>query len=236
MNVYWSVLILHDEVSPFITYEEPKTAAESLDSIDTSSLRPGENFKYCPAFRKQTSNTFKLAFPFDYHLQFEGQNIKTNMYDQRFFDAMISIRSPEMRMLSLNLHYIFVAEDSLEMMTAPSYMSDNDFANKTMVVPGQFDIGKWVRPLDCAFMMKKDINEVNINRGDEYLTVKFLTDEKVNLKKFFVSPKMANLIKQNVESKTYKKKMQPLQYYYGLYQRAKMHKVIMKEIKANLME
>jgi hypothetical protein len=236
MNVYWSVIILHDEISPFLTYEEPKTIAESLNAIDTSTLKPGDNFKYCPAFRKQSSNTFKLSFPFDYRLSFENNNIKTDMYDQRFFDAMVSIRSPEMRMLSLNLHYLFVAEESLEMATYPSYMSDNDFAVKTILIPGQFDIGRWVRPLDCAFMMRKGFDEVNINRGDEYLTIKFLTDEKINLKKFFVSPILANLIKQNVESRTYKKKAQPLQYYYNLYQRAKMHKLIMKEIKNNLMD
>lgn len=236
MNVYWSVIILHDEISPFITYEQPKPAAESINSIDTQSLNAWQNFKYCPAFKKQINNTFKLTFPFDYHFQFEDRNIKTNLYDQKFFDAMVVIRSLEMRMLSLNLHYIFVSEESLEMMTAPSYMSDNEFANKTIVIPGQFDIGKWVRPLDCAFMMKKGFDTLNVNRGDEYLTVKFLTDEKVNLKKFFVSPTMANLVKQNVESRTYKKKAQTLQYYYSLYQQAKMHKLIMKEIKANLMD
>jgi hypothetical protein len=160
----------------------------------------------------------------------------SDMHDQLFFDEMVSIRSPQLKMYSFNLAYIFIAEEDLEMMTGGCEFSDNDFVNKTMITTGQYNIGKWARPLECAFMLKKDVSELKINRGDEYLTVNFLTDEKVNLVKFHTSDKLAAIIKANVSTRNYLPKgFGSLQYYYDLYQQSRIKKVIMKEIKSNLM-
>jgi hypothetical protein len=237
MNVYWSVLPVDESITPLVLYDDPRPIQETINKIDLGkSPVMANNFKQCPAVGRLTHNTYSLRFPFDYKLILDNLYLRSPMYNQQFFDTVMLIRSPEARMFSMNLHYIFVAEESLEMSITPSIMSDNDFVNKTMVIPGQFDIGRWVRPLDCAFIIKNEYNDITINKDDEFLNVKFLTDKKVTLKKFLATDLFKNLADQNVSSKSFKKKTKGLQYYYNLYQRSRLHNIMMREIKNNLID
>lgn len=239
MNVYWSVLVTqeHEPAVPMIKFLEPKSESSLLPKINVKDNLPGTNFYPCPAFKQQIQNSFRLQFPFDYNLLFSNGNISSNMHDQTFFNTVLNIRSMPDKLLSFNLFYLFIAEESLNIDVTGCYFSDNDFVNKTMIVPGQFDIAKWVRPIDCAFIVKNNVDKIDIKTGDDFLNVKFLTDEKVTLKKFFPTKKLETLISHNVTARHYKSKMvEPLKYYYDLYRNAKMHKYIIKEVKDNLME
>ena len=64
----------------------------------------------------------------------------------------------ESALFSWPTDYIFFTDTkSLEMEVYPAFMESNDFVNKANLIPGVFDIGKWYRPLDCAFHLKKGI-------------------------------------------------------------------------------
>ena len=227
----------NDHSLPLVKFLEPVETSTLIMNIPLEGLNKASNFKYCPALKNQIRNSYTLRFPFDYHLEIKDNNIFSNMYDQQFFDQVVNIRSLEHKLLGLRIFYLFISEDSLEMEVTGSYLGDNDFVNKTIVIPGQFNIGKWTRNLELSFLLKNNINEIKINKGDPYLNVKFLTDEHVNLKKFYPTDQLLKIIKQNLNVPKYKIKLvEPLQYYYDLYKQSKMHNAVIREIKNNLLD
>ena len=235
MIVYWS--IYPDPKLPLINYEEPEELATLVNNFDYTTENIRRNFKYCPAVKDMIKNVYRLKFPFDYNITFTDTDIVSSVYDQEFFNKMVLIRSVEKKHLSFNLTYLFVCEESLEIESSSCYFSDNEFVNKTMLVPGKFNIGKWIRPLDCAFFMKNGFDSLNVKRGDDYSYVKFNTNEKVELKKFYCTDTLLNLVSSNLKSRDYKSKLiEKLSFYYRMYEKAKIHSLVIKEIKNNLME
>lgn len=245
MNVYWSVnfdINVFDPLSkynivPFVEYEEPESvySKEQKNKLINAG-NPAVDYKVCPAFQNQTKNLYCLKFPFTYDLLFKDGNISSSSYDQHFFNNAIQIRSIEDKMISLNIHYLFISEEPLEVEVTGAYLADNDFSNKTIIIPGRFDIGKWPRNLDCAFLFKKDVESLMIKKGDEFNYVNFLTDEKVKLKKFHISETLREILDSNIRAKKFHKKYQSLSYWYDAYQKSKYKKIVMREIKNNLME
>lgn len=245
MDVYWSVDFWINEldpaakynVVPFVEYEDPENVYLKQQRTKLiKSGNPNVDYKFCPAFQNQTKNLYSLKFPFSYDLIYDGLDLRSNTYDQNFFNNMITVRSLEDRMVSFNIYYIFISEEPLEVEVTGAYMADNDFVNKTIMIPGRFDIGKWPRNLDCAFMFKKDTKFVSFKKGDDFNYLNFLTNEKINLKKFHISNPLREILESTQRAKKFHKKYQPLTYWYDVYQKAKYKKIVMREIKNNLME
>ena len=235
MIIYWGVLGQPEDFL-LLNYFEPQPVTDILSSLEINSP-PTDNFKNCPAVRQQLKNVFSLKFPFDNEITFDDENLTTSKYDQEFWNYMIKIRSLKDKNLGFNIKYLFVSEESVEVESTACWFSQNDFVNKTILVPGKFNIGKWTRPLDCAFLVKDGYNSIKINRGDDYSYLKINTDEEVVLKKFYITDKLKQIMFSNLKTRQYKiKPIEKLAYYYNLYEKAKMHKLVMREIKSNLME
>lgn len=241
MNVYWSVYLNGGpQIVPFVAYLPPVRLSDQVSDIDVKELEqtPRQNFKLCPAVLKQARNTFALQFPFDYDLKFEPENnrVSTSLYDEGFFKSMVNIRSTSVGNYSINLSYIFIAEEPLEIEWTSAHFSDNEFTRKTMLIPGTFDIGKWPRPLDCAFLLRDGVRDLTFSRGEDFGYVRFLTNENINLQKFYPTQKMADISSSCLSARAYKKSpIAPLTHWYNLYKGANMHKTLIDEIKANLM-
>jgi len=246
MKVYWTAVntLIEDKITEnslqFINFFEPLKTSELLNRLSVENLEPHQNFKYCPAMKRRISNSYELLFPFDYRLKFDTSGegrVFSDMYDQKFFDDVVSIRNSKIKLVSLNVLYIFVPEKSLELQTTSSYLSDNEFVNRTIAMPGQFNIYDWVRNIEFAFFVKEGYNEINIKRGDPYLNVKFLTEEPVDLCKFYPTDNFISMLRRNWVARGYKiPNIKPLSYYYDMFNQSKMRKTFMKEIENNLLD
>ena len=229
MDVYWGT----SDRQLFLNYEEPvplSTHFSELHNKDQST-----KLLLCPGIRDFYHNIFVVKFPFDYNLFIDGENIQSTLFNQEFFDQRVLIRSKISRLFSLNFFNVFVSEVPLEMEVMGAFFSDNDFVSKTRLIPGKFDIGKWVRPIECAFNIKEGYDSIQIGKGDEYLYIRFLTNEKIKFKKFYPSDKFIEMQNCNINIKDTFIKPQKLSYYYNLYKNSKNHKLFLKEIKNNLM-
>lgn len=232
MNVYWTAITPMDSFSA-INFLDPEPSIKFINDREMGN----NDVKFCPAVKLQQKNCYSLKFPVDYDLHFEGDRFYSTMYDQEFFDKYIMMRDPVSRLITMRIYYLFIAEESLEIESTGAYVADNEFVNKAIMVPGRFDIGKWYRPLDCAFFVKKGVNSMEMKRGEIYSTVKFLTDKPVKLKKFEATDKLVKLIEHNVNSRNYKCKMaETLSYYYGMLEQSRFKKAILKEVKNNLLD
>lgn len=240
MIVYWTAYTESDTISPF-KFKEPYPVLKRVNDMAEGLPLP-ENYKLCPAFRDVHNNCFELSFPCDYNLTVKRENngtrLETNNYDQEFFDEMMYFRSPGHNLFSYNVRYMFFAEQGLHVSMIHPYFFDSDFATKTMLISGKFNIGKWFRPLDCAFIIKKGVESLSIEEGTPFAYAKFDTDEEIVFKRFYRSDKIKQIQRQLLDIRKHRvrRAITPLQYFYDIFYSLRVKKLILNEINQNLMD
>ena len=194
------------------------------------------DYNRCPAFAELNKNTFSLKSVFDYNLSFDAKDTKvvSTSQDQGFFDNMVMMRSYKSRLASIKQPFIFIAEDdSLEMEFLPSFMENNSFNKTSIFIPGTLDIGKYVRPLDCAFHTRGD--KFRIDEGDIYAYVRFKTDNKIKFKEFLWNDDIQRSTLGQTITAHRKWNYKPLQWFYDKQARMKMHERTLKLVKQSLL-
>jgi hypothetical protein len=193
------------------------------------------NFNKCPFFNESLDNTFALRSLYDYSFKVENLQVFSNLHDQTFFDNRIIIRSIEKKCFSFLQEFIFFTEEETLEISCPEfpYLEDNNITKRCMPFVGKMDIGKYFRNIDFAFFLKDGYEEFVIEENEIFGYIKFLTEKKINFKQFYPSEK---IIKYSKISKgtTYglKSIYRPRSYFYD---RFKMKKIILNEIKQNLL-
>lgn len=235
-TVYWAVSNVTDfsPLSKALYYEpEPVNNANTLSNYVADEKF--NNFKVCPAYLDHVENMYKLRFPVDYDVQFDKQGVRSNHYDQDFFNYFVNMRNFEERFFGFKVNLVFYAEESVQMTLYPPYLEDNDLCNKTNIIPGTFDIGKWFRPIDFACKLKQGHNSITIKRGDVFNYVKF--DQPVELKQFDYVEEIERIKKDILRSKMILgRKTASLDWFYSLLKRSKYNTKLTQLIRTNILE
>ena len=237
MNIYWSSYIpeRNKRILSDIRYHAPEHATEYLKDKVNPEIRESD-FLRCPAFAKQQKNLYALKFSFSYELRMENGELKSDKYDQRFFDDFVSVRDHDNCMISFPMSYVFIAETPVDMEYTSAYNVSNGFVDNSIVIPGSFDIGKWYRPLDLAFLMKDKEKGVSFNENDVYAFVNFHTNKKVNLVRFDTTPQIIELFNSILLSKFAKsKEVNALSWFYNLLEKSQYKNKILKLVKENVL-
>lgn len=234
INVYWSTLgpewlraTEPELLFPKIVSKFYKEKDETLDGM----------FQ-CPAITSAYKNVYSLRSIYDYNIRLDKETgrVSSSKYDQNFFDRQILIRSSKNRLLSfVNQNIFFTEEKSLKLTACiPAVYEDNDIAQNTFLVSGEYDIGKWFRSLDFAFFINENVDSINIKYGDIFSYIKFHTDQKIKFHKFAMTPKLS-FFSESCGSTTRYRNIQKwkLADFYSLFHK-NMKKNILKEIKENL--
>lgn len=179
--------------------ESVEQAAELPNSLikDINSTRKSTVFLKCPAHTDFIKNTFVFKSPIDMCLHIDirddiaklwssnlSQQIFEKLIDSRFLSKQESGINPY-PIIGIDFLNYFKASISTLLTVSPAYFHYNDFTNKTTVIPGEFDIGKWSRPIECVFEVKKNIESIEIKKGDAICYFKFrsLSDEPIKIRK-----------------------------------------------------
>jgi len=157
--------------------------------------RKNVTFRKCPAHTDFLKNMFALIAPFDLTIEIDISNDKQSIYcenlTQNAFNELIDFRflddydkvSSSYPLIGIDWLNVFTCDQSLVLQVFPAFFHDNDFTSKTTVIPGQFDISKWTRPVELVFEVKKSKEKIKIKKGDAVLYFKFNTDKIVKLVK-----------------------------------------------------
>jgi hypothetical protein len=167
---------------------------------------------------------------FDYAFTINGKEIGSPYPDPELFDRYIMVRDGEKKFFSFKNRYIFFTEEKSLDVTFYEYpaLEDNNITNRCMITSGKFDIGRWFRNSEFAFILRKDVNDFKIETGEIYSYMRFHTDEKINFKQFRMNNELDQLTKDCFHLNN---KMKTLINYYKAF---KNKKFILKEIKENL--
>lgn len=235
MKIYWAASnVTQGNLVSRALYYPPELVNAFKDY--TTQLKHN-NFKLCPAYLDHVENLFSLRFPVSYTLDIMDDRVSTRSYDQQFFDNFVFIRDMPQRMISLNVRYVFFAEQPCTISLHQPYMEDNELANKTISLPGTFDIGQWFRTTDYTVQVKQGVNSLNIERGDIYNYVRVNTHEPVEFVRFDYTDELDRIQRDILQSKLILGNKSPkLTYYYQLFKQSQYRKRILSLIQQNMLE
>lgn len=159
--------------------------------------RKGVTYLKCPAHTDFLKNTFIFCAPFDLTIDLEvdaetdlvkvyceniSQEVFNTIIDTRFLFAQENGRNPY-PLLGVDWLPIFTATESTIIEIMPAFMHYNDFTKKTSVIPGEYDISKWTRPVELVFEVKNSKERIVIKKGDALSYIKFRREDQVKLVK-----------------------------------------------------
>jgi hypothetical protein len=160
---------------------------------ETNQNRKNVIFKRCPAHTNFLKNTYVLKSPIDIELEIVVSDTTKDVYSknlpQHIFEQIIDFRflddnergeSP-FPILGIDFLNSFTVDQSLLLQVFPAFMHQNDFTQKCTVIPGEFDIHKWVRPVELVFECHQQRQTIQIKKGDALSYFKFCTDESVKI-------------------------------------------------------
>lgn len=229
INVYWA-----STEKEWMLAQPPESVASTFykkDLIDINNRNSQIN--YCPAFNDHLRNLFAIRSLYNYEFYLDNGNLRSNDYDQEFYDDHVLIRSYEKRFFSFKNSYIFFTD-------VPSlrtsfyefpYLEDNNITKRCIPVAGEFDIGKWFRGTEFAFYLKEPYNSFKIEKDEIYSYIRFHTTEKINFVEFNYSDKLQKFNQERYEAISKMPRLRKLENYYKMLRHKKL---ILKEIKENI--
>jgi hypothetical protein len=233
MNVYWSCF---DD--GWLRSKIPEKVSGLYFKSERSDVNNKKlNLEYCPAFKNNLKNVFAIRSIYDYSFSIIDNEVVSEMQDQDFFDKHVLIRSIEKKSFSFMTNYLFFTDEKSLEMTAYEYpfFEENNITNACIPIPGKFDIGKWMRPIEFPFYLKNNVNEFKVENEEIMFYLRFHTNEKINFKQFRTTELMKSFVKENIST--------PIGLTRGVsrsngmeafYKVMKTKKLILKEIKENL--
>ena len=230
ITVYWACL------------EEEWLRAKGPEPIYKKFLKNIEDkdttIELCPSIKEYMKNIFSLKSIYEYYFEIinNENKVSSNLYDQKFFNKHVIVRSEKEKLFSFSQQFVFFTEENSLKMSAGMlpFLEDNEITKRCMPIPGIFDIGRWFRPTEFAFYLKNSYNRFEIKEEDIFQYIKFYTEEKIIFKQFYVNEKIMKYAGEGAKAKDYRiNKSRQLQSYYLM---LKHKKNIIKEIKNNLIK
>jgi hypothetical protein len=220
----------------FLAYDPPIKLTEDLKTRNNKE-NAADNYFRCPAFVDSIRNTFLFTSPSNVDITIGDGYLRNNLpqnvsYDQRLFTVkQASCR--DAHTIRYYANWIFFSEDPLLIHSTPPFMHRSPVNNTGYYVPGSFDISQWFRPLEYAYQMWDNVDTFSVRATDPLMYVNFLTDEKVELKKFYLTKELYDLSMSCVRLKTYRRD-RVLSKLYNMFSTSGIKNRILKEIKNNL--
>jgi hypothetical protein len=164
-------------------------------SSEVVSERKGVTFLKCPAHTDFLKNTFVFCAPFDLTIDLEinKSTDEVKLYceniTQEVFESIIDTRflhnehrgSSKYPLLGVDWLTVFITDRPTMMQVLPAFMHRNDFTEKTTIIPGEYDISKWTRPIETVFEIRSNKEKIIIKKGDAISYIKFISDNVVKL-------------------------------------------------------
>jgi len=101
------------------------------------------------------------------------------------------------------------------------------------VTPGQYNIGKWFRPIQTEINLWDNVKEFKIKKDEPLAFLNFLTNKKINFKMFHMSDDLAKIMTVCATASTWEVNV-PLVSRYLRFHESKMLQKTLKLIKQNL--
>jgi hypothetical protein len=162
---------------------------------DIATSRKGCTYLKCPAHTDFLRNTWVFCAPFDLTIEIEVDpksdmvNMHCENISQEIFESIIDTRflfkteqaNNPYPLVGIDWLCVFSCEEPLMMQVFPAFMHKNEFTDKTTIIPGEYDVGRWTRPVESVFEIRSNREKIVIKKGDAISYIKFSSDEQIKM-------------------------------------------------------
>ncbi len=218
-----------------ILYKEPTSLNKYLSkniNKERSNDVQNRGFMSCTAYKGLTNNTYVIENPIDSSYTLDGNMQSTS---KNSLSALYK-REPQLNnqiLFEYNYPLIFFSEESLEMQFTAPYFLNAPHLKYGAVTPGQYNIGKWFRPIQTEINLWDNVKEFEIKKGEPLAFINFLTDKKIEFKMFEMTTDLAKIMNVCATASTWEVNV-PLVNRYRRFHESKMLNKTIKKIKENL--
>lgn len=138
----------------------------------------GEYLK-CVAMQDFHINAFTVYSPFDVKFKFDRAANKIDVFGDNNVNTARFNADGDVE-IQLYPQYVFRSAEPVLMQLLPPLLTPA--RSDAFVVPGEFDISKWMRPLNIAFIVPKHVDEFEIKEGEPLFSIRFVTENNKPIK------------------------------------------------------
>lgn len=238
INVYWSPWQQSAEAynERKFSYIDPEWLTEEISKCVNRENKV-DNFFKCPGVIEHLKNTLILRSTSDIHMKIEHNRISSMISDEKSRSPQLfKVKQPSLlnsHTINYSCNWIFFADKPVTVTTSGAFMHKTSHTECGYYVPGTYDISKWFRPIEFAFQMWPDVNEFKAQEGEPLLYAKFNTDEPVKLHRFNLTDDINAYANNCMRMKGFSK-IKSLNKLYDVFLRNKTNKLLLEEIKKNV--
>lgn len=240
INVYWSPFTDVQGFNLSHTYLPLRSVfEENFPNRNTNNTTP--SFFQCPATSTLMKNTFVMRSPVEQKIRVSGTKADVSVPKNREKSTHIKaeiFHQPSVvnqKLVYLNHPFImFSEEDLVATLTAPFFERSN-LSTYGMVVPGQFNIGKWFRPLNSEVNLWDGLSDIELSVGDALCYIQMQTERPVNMRRFQINKRLTDIALGLVHNKPLSK-LARMSENYRVFEDSKLRKIILSEITENLLD
>lgn len=225
--VYWSVSAIPELISRQNLFIEPPMALRKdiMSRVDTKAKQT--SYQSCKSMQEAFKNTYMLKQPFDIHWDRTCNNDFIHERDDSAFKDSL--------LVDCDLQWFFFSEDSVEMEVTPPYLHNTEVSKYGFLTAGSFDISKWFRTVNLTYQLWEGIEEFNTSKNEAAAYINFRSPNKIILKQFELNEKLMEVANGCTAVKNVISNL-PLNNLYERFTRSNRHKIVLKEIQANLLD
>jgi hypothetical protein len=244
LEVYWAPAAFSIEQESWnLLYPEPELIKDKLQVINSGFSR---GMFACPVTKSNLKNLYSLKsavdetidLPKDFLVLTENEEGTFSIPTQnRQVVSLVRQRRSSLKGYSnllYNLSWIFASEEPLHMEFMSPFIPPFSPSPNAILATGGWDIGKWFRPTSLDYHIPLSNTSFEVNTGDELAYVKFVTDKKVVLKRFIYTTTIKSLSEEMTSASIRYNHKKSLLQRYEMAKNSNIMKVVLKEIKANL--
>lgn len=240
LNVYWAVVTERDYgMDRQIMFVEPVPLRKTLFSNRNKNNKSRQNFLKCPAVVDIINNVFVWKSPKKTSIDIEivdGKVEPNKRYEKGDYLDWYTEHPPTIEnnlLVTLDYHIIFFAEEEVEVLFTAPYFTNAPHLKDGALVPGKVNVGAWFRPMNAEFNLWKGNTSIAFEENEDIAYFTFLTDKKINLQEFRMTPDLNKIATSMVRSISWMPHL-PLRDRYQAFRTRKLRGVIINKIKENL--
>lgn len=234
VNVYWGMRTAPDRQTLSNLLWKPPVPLVSI--LPNGGSDTAGNYRKCSAATKIWQNTYALLHPKSSRVEVMG-DVETPTLTKSNFDYWIP-RANSLKnsyRIDLDFEWLFFAEETVNIQQTPPYLHNTLDRQDGAVASGSFDISQWFRPINITYNLWENKRALNVQEDDPACYLQFITDKKVKLIRFEVTPEIDLMAQQVVQFKM----LSPHESLNSLYNRfvgSQRHTRLLNLIKENLVE
>ncbi len=234
--IYWASAVPPEHGNWSLLYHEPEILYDNLMK-QKNKFRGLNNYLLCPAAASTFKKTVVAQFPHDASYKYDFTDGKEEVVptSKQYINFNIK-RAPTISVgptVEFSMSYSFFCEEEINAKFTPPMFHPPKHTKYATVVPGRFNIGSWFRPYPLEMQFWNNSGEVIFEEHEPLFYVEFETDRPIKLQRFVFTDELQAL--QTHCIKYYSQEYSLLRRY-AQFKKSGMNKLVLHEIKKNLVE